>query len=167
MGLAALNNLKFRNKKQEFSDSRLSSFTKSEIEKAPVNYKDYFDLQMKHKHVEKSRVTYMQKLILADMASIFFAITGLAYEMYSVRKCYKAKIFYDSNVIREPPDPNVEDSVRTEYLGDNNSNSTNAFLQMLSSFTTFMCVGSVYLSYKFEIKSLIQRNLAKNTGTIG
>jgi hypothetical protein len=78
----------------------------------------------------------------------------------------QAKRYYDENVVREPADPNVPDSTRKEYLSSVEAGSTYAFLQILSTVTTFLCIGSVYLSYKYELLSLIQRKLVKNTGKI-
>lgn len=80
-----ISKVKFRRRQtlaQEDSDA--STVTKSQLEEAPVVYKDYFGTQVVKKGVEKQRMTYLQKLVIADMSSIFFAISGLAYEMYSV-----------------------------------------------------------------------------------
>ena len=44
--------------------------------------------QIKLDFTEKLPMTYLQKVILADMGSIFFAISGLIYEMYLVASYY-------------------------------------------------------------------------------
>lgn len=88
-----LSKIKFRRRKILAKDeSDPSSLSKSEMDEAPVIYKDYFGNQVQRKEVEKHRMTYLQKLVIADMSSIFFAITGLAYEMYSVCTCLTIRL---------------------------------------------------------------------------
>lgn len=59
------------------------------------------------------------------------------------------------------------DADRYEYLVAADSGSIFSYLQMLSTLTTIMCIVCVYLSYRFEVMSLIQRNMVNNDGTLG
>lgn len=143
--------------------SELESTEKLIVEKAPDNAKINYEKIKNQKHLELRNITYLQKVILADLGSIVFGLSGLLYEMYSVNNCNQAKRYYDSNVVRVPA---TDTDPRYEFLSPATMDSSFAYLQMLSTLTTVLCIIGVYLSYGFEVKSLIERNLVNRDGRL-
>ena len=138
------------------SDETSSASSKSFIADKNSNphFKNFYEFQTSKKSKEHQKLSYMQKLIISDLIGTFFAISGLIIEMVSSRK------YYQDNAIRVYAD---DGSSKEEHLNPNSDGSSYSFLQSSSSFCTFVCIICIILSYNFELNSLIQRNMVKNT----
>jgi hypothetical protein len=140
---------------QMMKQSQLSNLTLNESKHK--FFADLFDKQLQKKTNYWQRMSYMERLILIDLIGTFFAVAGLLVEMISARIQYKA------SVERTPFVHPVLGAGKLETLQPNRNMSMFNFLQASSSFATLLSLICLILSYNFEVNSLIERNLVKNT----
>jgi hypothetical protein len=148
-------------KKRKEKELRLSELTESYRENR--HFLKMLDYQAQRKSTEWMRLSYTQKLIVADMIGALAGITGVIIEVISVSSYFtKARKYYENSAVRTL----VGKGIKSEYLQINPQVSSYFFMQASSSFCTLICLLCLFLSYHFEYYALIQRNIIGLKGTI-